>query len=127
MIRFWFLAARPKTLPVCICPVLFGLFYVFFRYNINWVVAFLTLLCASLIQIGTNFANDYFDFKKGADTNNRLGPKRMTQSGLISPSAMKIATYLTFFIAFIIGIILSVYGGWPIFIIGLLSIFFGIL
>ena len=122
MITHWFLAARPKTLLVSICPVIFGLFASFSSPSFNWVIAVLTFFATGFIQIGTNFANDYFDCKKGADTNQRLGPTRFTQAGLISLNHMKFATYFSFLIAFIIGLILSAYGGWPIFIIGVFAI-----
>ncbi len=84
-------------------------------------------LGALFIQIGTNFANDYFDFKKGTDTADRLGPTRATQAGWVSPSAMKAATAIAFGIAFLIGIYLVYRGGWPVVTIGLLSILFGVL
>jgi len=93
----------------------------------NWLVAFACLLAALFIQIGTNFANDYYDYLKGADNKNRLGPVRLTQSGLITPIAMKKAFYLMFILAAIIGLYLVQLGGLPILIIGILSICFGIL
>jgi len=85
------------------------------------------LVGAILIQIGTNFANDYYDFKKGTDEGERLGPTRVTQSGMVSPTTMKKATYYVFALALISGIYLVFRGGWPIVIIGLSSILFGIL
>ena len=91
------------------------------------LAAFVALLGALLIQIGTNFANDYFDFFKGADTEERLGPRRATQSGLISAKQMRVAFILVFGLAFLLGLYLIYRGGWPILIIGLLSILFGIL
>jgi 1,4-dihydroxy-2-naphthoate octaprenyltransferase len=85
------------------------------------------LVAAVLIQIGTNFANDYFDFQKGADTVARLGPARVTQSGLIPAYAVRWATALTFGLAALVGLYLVVVGGWPILLIGLLSIAAGVL
>lgn len=79
------------------------------------------------IQIGTNFANDYFDYASGADKGERLGPLRVTQAGLVSPATMKRATALAFGLAFIAGVYLVWRGGWPIVVIGLCSILFGIL
>lgn len=84
------------------------------------------LLGALLIQVGTNFANDVFDFKKGADTTERLGPLRVTQAGLLSPRQVMIGMWLTFGAAALIGLYLAVVGGWPIVVIGILSIASGI-
>jgi 1,4-dihydroxy-2-naphthoate polyprenyltransferase len=78
------------------------------------------------IQIATNFANDYSDHAKGADTPDRLGPTRATSAGLITPEAMKRATIMTFGLAMLIGIYLIAVGGWPILVIGILSILFGL-
>ena len=127
MISHWLLAARLKTLPVCICPVLLGIALSMPLMSFNVSIAVVTLLCVLCIQVGTNFANDYYDFKKGADGSDRLGPKRMTQSGNISPNAMKIATVVMFSLALCFGIYLVFYGGWPILLIGCLSIFFGVI
>lgn len=93
----------------------------------HWPSALAALLCSVLIQIGTNFANDYFDFVHGADTTERLGPTRATQAGLVKPETMKKAFIAIFALAFIIGLYLIWRGGWPILMIGLLSILFGIL
>jgi 1,4-dihydroxy-2-naphthoate polyprenyltransferase len=79
-----------------------------------------------LIQVGTNFANDVFDFRRGADTPDRLGPQRVTQSGLVTPQQVLRATYLTFGAAVIVGIYLVLIGGWPILLIGMLSILAGL-
>ncbi len=85
------------------------------------------LFCAIAIQIGTNFANDYFDFIKGADTDERIGFQRATATGLISPRAMLTATIITMSIAFLAGLYLVWVGGFVILIIGILSLLFGIL
>ncbi len=121
------LASRPKTLPAAIAPVLIGtaMAYKFGGFHLLSCVA--AVIGALLIQIGTNFANDYYDYKKGADEGDRLGPTRVTQSGMVTPSTMKKATYFVFFLALIVGIYLVYRGGWPIVIIGLSSIMFGIL
>ena len=118
------MASRPKTLIVGICPILMGVSIV---QHINIFVFLMTLLCAAFIQIGTNIANDYFDFKKGADTNQRLGPIRVTQAGLIPPYHMKIAMILTFGFSALLGLYLVYIGGIYIFIIGLISILCGVL
>lgn len=87
----------------------------------------MVLLCAILIQIGTNFANDYYDFVKGADNDERIGFERATSAGLVTPNVMLKATISTMFIAFIAGLYLVWIGGWVVLLIGLLSILFGIL
>ncbi|RMH90898.1 MAG: 1,4-dihydroxy-2-naphthoate polyprenyltransferase, partial [Calditrichaeota bacterium] len=89
--------------------------------------ALVALFCAILIQIGTNFANDYYDYVQGADTGERLGPTRVTQAGLVPPETMKRAFVVVFGLAFVAGMYLVWRGGWPILAIGLLSILFGIL
>lgn len=93
----------------------------------RWDIALTVLLCAILIQIGTNFANDYYDFKKGADNDERIGFVRATSAGLVTPEAMLKATIITMFSAFIGGLYLVWIGGWVVLLIGLLSILFGIL
>ena len=84
------------------------------------------LLGALLLQIGANFANDVFDFKKGADTTTRLGPLRVTQAGLLSPQQVMVGMWVVFGLATLIGLYLVFVGGWPIVVIGLLSIASGI-
>ncbi len=125
--RAWLLAARPATLPAAIAPVLVGT-AVAARDNHFRALPFLAaLIAAMLIQIGTNFANDLFDFHKGADTAARLGPRRVTQSGLIQPYEVARATALTFGAAALIGLYLITVGGLPILLIGVASIAAGIL
>lgn len=126
-LKIWALAARPKTLWASISPVIIGTALAFEDGKMHWLSAFIALFGAVLIQIGTNFANDYFDHGRGADTKERLGPQRMTQAGLVTPTAMKIAFSIVFALAFISGLYLIWRCGWPIFIVGALSIFFGIL
>src|ERR1700686_4413814 len=102
--RIWLLAARPATLPAAVVPVLVGTAAA--RYGGHIVherTLIATLLAALLIQIGTNFANDVFDFRRGADGGDRLGPTRVTQSGLVSPHQVLVATYLTFGLAVLVG------------------------
>jgi 1,4-dihydroxy-2-naphthoate octaprenyltransferase len=123
----WLSAARPKTLPAAIAPVIIGTSMAAYNGGFHLYSALAAMFGAVMIQIGTNFANDYFDFKKGSDRSDRLGPTRATTAGLVSPGAMKIATIIAFSIAFLIGIYLVWRGGLPIVIIGLLSIIFGVL
>jgi 1,4-dihydroxy-2-naphthoate octaprenyltransferase len=126
-IKLWILAARPKTLWAAVAPVIIGTAMAYEAGGVHWISAASAFLSALFIQIGTNLANDYFDFKKGADTGHRLGPVRVTQSGLIAPEKVKVAAYIVFKIAFLFGIYLVIRGGWPIAIIGVLSILFGIM
>ncbi len=123
----WILAARPKTLPAGLAPVLIGTAMAFADGLLYWPAAIAAALGSLLIQIGTNYANDYFDFKKGADAHQRLGPLRVTQAGLVTPHAMKVATIIVFLLALFVGAYLVSRGGLPIVVIGLLSILFGIL
>ncbi len=124
--RAWVLAARPKTLPAAAIPVLVGTAVAFSQGALAMGPALAALLGAALIQIGTNFANDYFDAKSGADNEDRLGPTRAVQAGLLSPGAVKVATFLTFALSALIGVYLIAVGGWPILIIGVASILSGL-
>ena len=124
--RAWIMAARPPTLPAAVVPVLVGtaaVASIAFR-PLPFLAA---MVAAVLIQIGTNFANDYFDFHKGADTAERLGPVRVTQSGLIAPERVRNAMIGVFGLAALVGVYLVFVGGWPILLIGLLSIAAGVL
>lgn len=120
--QIWLLAARPKTLPAAAVPVIVGTAVAISERVFNPGPALAALFGALLIQIGTNLANDVFDYKKGADTTARLGPLRVTQAGLLSPRQVLIGMGLTFGLAALIGVYLAVVGGWPIIVIGLLSI-----
>ena len=126
-IKIWILAARPKTLWAAIAPVLIGTAMAYADGKAHWLSALLAGVGAVLIQIGTNFANDYFDYKHGADEGERLGPTRATQAGLVTPAEMKRAFILTFALAVLAGLYLIYRGGWPILAIGIFSIIFGIL
>ncbi|MEE2743657.1 MAG: 1,4-dihydroxy-2-naphthoate octaprenyltransferase [Bdellovibrionota bacterium] len=119
----WFLATRPKTLFASMGPVFLGLFLCLHTgKDLSPIIAFLTISSALLMQIGTNLVNDYFDFKTGVDSNNRLGPKRVTSEGLLSPKQVQTGYQLCFFLAFLFGVYLMYTGGTPIIIIGLLSL-----
>ncbi len=126
-LKIWILASRPKTLWATVGPVLVGTAMAYSDSQAHWLTAFLALFAAVFIQIGTNFSNDYFDFIQGADTGERLGPTRATQAGLVSPQEMKRATFVAFGFAVLAGIYLIYRGGWPILVIGIFSILFGIL
>jgi 1,4-dihydroxy-2-naphthoate octaprenyltransferase len=123
--RIWWLAARPRTWPAAIVPVLVGS-AIAARSGQFQALPFLAALLASLlIQIGTNYANDLFDYLKGADRQ-RQGPTRVVQNGLVTPRQMRNAVILVFGSAALLGVYLIFVGGWPIALIGLLSILAGI-
>jgi len=122
----WILASRPKTLPAAAAPVIVATSLAIGDGVFQFWPAFAALIGALLIQIGTNFANDYYDFKKGTDTEERLGPTRVTQAGLLSPKEVKVGMWLIFGLAAVVGIYILIVGGWSIFILGILSIIFGI-
>lgn len=122
----WILASRPKTLPAAVVPVLIGTSIVSFETKVNFLAAAVALICAVLIQIGTNFVNDLYDYLSGADNEDRKGPLRVLASGLISVNEMKLAIFLVFFTTFILGLYLVYISTWITLLIGLLSIFAGI-
>ena len=122
----WLLAARLKTLPAAISPVILGCALAYHDGSFYFFICIMTILAAVLIQIGANFANDVFDFQKGTDRDDRLGPTRATQYGLISAKKMKKAMWQTFALAICVGFYLAFIGGWPIVWIGLASIAAGI-
>ena len=123
--RVWLLAARPQTLPAAIVPVLVGTAAAVPPDQLRLLPFLAALAAALLIQVGTNLANDYFDYRKGADTAERLGPPRVTQAGLIAPERVLRATLLTFGAAALLGLYLVAVGGWPILAIGVFSIVSG--
>jgi len=123
----WLRAARPQTLVAALIPVLVGACLAWKDDHFHTTASSIALLCAFLIQIGTNFANDYFDYVKGADNEERIGFVRATSAGLITPEKMFTATVITMSLAFIFGLYLVWLGGWVILILGVLSLIFGIL
>lgn len=126
-VRAWFLASRPATLPAAAVPVLVGVGAALAEgATFRPAVFSITLICALFIQIGTNFANDYSDYHRGADHEGRLGPTRVTQSGLISHESVRRGIVVAFGIALLLGLYLAWVGGWPIIIIGVLSILAGL-
>src|ERR1019366_9458767 len=110
----WLAAARPQTLTAAAAPVMVGLTLADRTGHVNAMLGLMTLLAALLIQIGTNLANDYFDFVAGADTAARLGPLRVTQAGLVGPSTVRNAALGVLGLAALIGCYLVSVGGWPI-------------
>jgi 1,4-dihydroxy-2-naphthoate polyprenyltransferase len=121
-IRPWLLATRPKTLLAGVVPVAVGVALAAQYATISWPHALGCLAIALLIQIATNFANDAIDARKGADTPDRIGPTRAVASGHISERVMLLATGLLLGLALLIGLWLSLRGGWPILALGLLSL-----
>lgn len=124
--RHWVTASRPKTLAAAVVPVLVGTSIAHNDGYFDFIPALLALICAILIQIGTNFANDYYDFIKGADTDQRIGFVRATSGGLIPAEMMLTATIITMSLAFLVGLYLVWHAGWIILLIGVLSLIFGI-
>ena len=126
MLKTWLLAARPKTLFASVCPVVIGSAMAFRDRGFHAPSALAALIGAVAIQIGTNFCNDYFDFRQGADTDERKGPTRAVQAGLILPQIMLTATAITFLVAAVVSGYLVFRAGWPIVVIGIVSIGSGI-
>jgi 1,4-dihydroxy-2-naphthoate octaprenyltransferase len=129
-VRIWVMAARPRTLPAAVAPVLVGTTAAVWATDGDTfrVGAFLAALVGSIfIQIGTNLANDFSDAKRGADTVDRLGPVRVTASGLVAPRRVLVATWLAFAVAVGCGIYLTTVAGPVILIVGVLSIAAGVL
>ena len=123
--QIWWLAARPKTLPAAVAPVVVGIALAVEAGAFHAVAAACALLGAVFIQIGTNYANDYHDFVQGADTEARKGPMRVTQAGLVSPTATRNAAVIAFALAVAAGAYLMIRGGWPIVAIGVASLLCG--
>ena len=126
LLRTWLVAARLPTLSAAVVPVLVGTAVVHLRHPFHPLPFVLALVAAVLIQMGTNFVNDYYDFRKGADTGKRLGPVRGLQSGVITLAQMRNAIVLTFGAALLIGVYLVATHGLPILLIGVASILAGI-
>ncbi|MCG9737364.1 1,4-dihydroxy-2-naphthoate polyprenyltransferase [Shewanella insulae] len=118
----WILATRPRTLPAAIGPILVGNALALSLTQFSWLIAATSMLCALLLQIAVNLANDYFDFKSGIDTEERLGPVRVTQSGLLDPSKVRNAMIACLVLALLVGSLLIYHGGWPIAILAAASI-----
>ena len=120
--RAWLLAARPRTLPAAVAPVIVGTALAIRDGGFALGPAIAAFIVALLLQIGANFANDVFDFRRGADTHERLGPTRVTQSGLIAERQVFAATILVIVLAAFAGLFLVVRGGLPILILGIAAI-----
>ncbi len=127
--RIWLMAARPRTLPAAIAPVLVGTAAAvqWVGHLPRWGAFFAALVGSIFIQIGTNLANDYSDAKRGADTADRLGPVRVTSAGLVTPQRVLTATWIAFAVAIACGIYLATVAGVVILLIGAVSIAAGVL
>lgn len=120
--QIWLMAARPKTLPAAAAVVIAGSGAAFAEGAFQPASALAALLVALLMQVGANLANDVYDFYRGADAGNRLGPIRVTQAGLLSPQQVLTGMWLSFGMAGLIGLYLAWVIGWPVLVIGLLTI-----
>ena len=118
----WVLAARPKTLPAASAPVVLGAFLALADDTFRWGPALAALAGALLLQIGANLANDVFDFHRGADTEQRMGPMRATASGWLTPRQMLTGMSVVFGLALLIGVYLTWQAGWLVAVAGLLAI-----
>ena len=124
--RIWLMAARPRTLPAAIAPVLVGTALAGFVHVFHPLRFVAALLGALFIQVGTNLSNDYSDARRGADAEDRLGPVRVTAGGLVPPRQVLIATYVSFGLAVLFGIYLIAVAGWELLIVGAASILAGV-
>ncbi len=126
-LRLWLLAARPRTLPAAIAPVLVGTALAGSEgiFKVGPFVA--ALLGSVFIQIGTNLSNDYSDARRGADTEDRLGPVRVTAGGLMPPRRVLVGTYVAFGVAVAAGLYLAAVAGWELLVVGAASILAGVL
>jgi 1,4-dihydroxy-2-naphthoate polyprenyltransferase len=123
----WLMAARPRTLPAAVAPVLVGTSIAVTRDVFRLGPFIAALLGAILIQVGTNLSNDYSDARRGADTEERLGPVRVTAGGLVPPRQVLVATYVSFGLAVLCGAYLIYLAGWILLAIGAASILAGVL
>ncbi|HET8977733.1 MAG TPA: 1,4-dihydroxy-2-naphthoate polyprenyltransferase [Solirubrobacteraceae bacterium] len=124
--RIWMMAARPRTLPAAVAPVLVGTALAGFEHVFYPLRFLAALLGALFIQVGTNLSNDYSDARRGADADDRLGPVRVTAGGLVPPRQVLVATYISFGLAVLAGIYLIIVAGWILLVIGAASILAGI-
>ena len=126
-LRLWLLAARPRTLPAAIAPVLVGTALAGSEGTFRVGPFIAALLGSVFIQIGTNLSNDYSDARRGADTEDRLGPVRVTAGGLMPPRRVLVGTYVAFGIAVAAGLYLAAEAGWELLVVGAASILAGVL
>ncbi len=120
--QIWLLAIRPKTLPAAGAGVITGSALAFYDGTFSFFPAFAALIGAILLQIGSNLANDVYDYLRGAESKERLGPMRVTQAGLLTPKEVQTGMWITFALAALIGVYLITVAGWAILLIGLTAI-----
>ena len=125
--RIWLAAARPRTLPAAVAPVLVGTSLGALDGHLRPLAFAAALVGAVLIQVGTNLSNDYSDARRGADTEDRLGPVRVTAGGLVPPRQVLVATYVSFGAAVLVGLYLVAVAGWQLLLVGAASILAGVL
>ena len=125
--RIWLMAARPRTLPAAAAPVFVGTALAGTLGTFKPLTFAATLLGALFIQIGTNLSNDYSDARRGADTEDRLGPVRVTAGGLMPPRRVLVGTYAAFGVAVAAGLYLAAVAGWELLVVGAASILAGVL
>jgi 1,4-dihydroxy-2-naphthoate polyprenyltransferase len=125
--RLWLVAARPRTLPAAIAPVLVGTALAVSEDHFRTLAFVAAMVGSVFIQIGTNLSNDLSDARRGADTEDRLGPVRVTAGGLMPPRHVLIGTYVAFGVAVACGIYLAAEAGWEVLVIGIASIVAGVL
>ena len=126
-LRLWLVAARPRTLPAAVAPVLVGTALAGSEGTFRALPFVAALVGSSFIQIGTNLSNDYSDARRGADTEDRLGPVRVTAGGLMPPRRVLVGTYVAFGIAVAAGLYLAAVAGWELLVVGGASILAGVL
>ena len=126
-LRLWVSAARPRTLPAAVAPVLVGTALAVSEGALRPLAFACALVGSVFIQIGTNLSNDYSDARRGADTDDRLGPVRVTAGGLMPPRQVLVGTYLAFGIAVLAGVYLIAVAGVELLIVGVVSILAGVL
>jgi 1,4-dihydroxy-2-naphthoate octaprenyltransferase len=126
-IRIWLMAARPRTLPAAVAPVLVGTALAGFGGVFHALRLVAALLGALFIQVGTNLSNDYSDARRGADAEDRLGPVRVTAGGLVPPKQVLVATCVSFGLAVLAGAYLIAVAGWQLLLVGAASILAGVL
>jgi 1,4-dihydroxy-2-naphthoate polyprenyltransferase len=126
-LRLWLLAARPRTLPAAVAPVLVGTALAGSEHVFRPLAFAAALVGSVFIQIGTNLSNDYSDARRGADTEDRLGPVRVTAGGLVPPRRVLVGTYVAFAVAVTAGLYLAAVAGWELLLVGAASILAGVL
>jgi 1,4-dihydroxy-2-naphthoate octaprenyltransferase len=126
-LRLWVLASRPRTLPAAVAPVLVGTSLAATEDEFSGLPFLAALIGSVFIQIGTNLSNDYSDARRGADTEDRLGPVRVTAGGLMPPKRVLVGTYVAFGIAVAAGLYLAAVAGWELLVVGAASILAGVL